>query len=145
MVLRERSGDRGMPIWIGPAEAGSLALALESVEAPRPFAARLAASLVAAAGARIEEVRVTQLIDSVFYAAVVVRGAAGPEEVDARPSDAINLALAAGVPIRVDDQLFAALEPDYTTRAVAAFPVATAELAAATRQVLQHQSGRSPQ
>jgi bifunctional DNase/RNase len=130
MVLRDRNGDRGIPIWIGPAEAGSLALVMESVETPRPFTARLAASLVAAAGATIAEVRVTQLIGQVFFATVVVRGPSGTAEVDARPSDAVNLALAAGVPIRVDDQLFGALEPEHSTQAVAAFPVATPDLAA---------------
>jgi RNA polymerase sigma factor (sigma-70 family) len=137
MVLRERSGDRGLPIWIGPAEAASLALAMESVEMPRPFTARLAASLVTAAGSGIEEVRVTRLIDGVFYATVVVRGPGGPAEVDARPSDAVNLALAADVPIRVDDRLFAALQPEHTTRAVTGIPVATADLAAEARQLLR--------
>jgi RNA polymerase sigma factor (sigma-70 family) len=134
MVLRERSGERGLPIWIGPAEAASLAVAMESVETPRPFAARLAASLVTAAGSRIEEVRVTRLIDCVFYATVVVRGPGGPEEVDARPSDAVTLALAARVPIQVDDRLFAILQPEHTTNAVAGIPVATADLAAEARQ-----------
>jgi RNA polymerase sigma factor (sigma-70 family) len=137
MVLRERRGDRGIPIWIGPGEAASLALALESVETPRPFAARLAASLVAAAGARVEEVRVTKLIGQLFYATVVVGSPGGSAEVDARPSDAVNLALAAGVPIRVDDELFGALAPEHTTQAVAAIPVATADLAAETRRKLE--------
>ena len=138
MVLRERSGDRGLPIWIGPMQAASLALALESVETPRPFTARLAVSLVTAAGSRIEEVRITRLIDCVFYATVVVRGSGGPEEVDARPSDAVNLALAANAPIRVDDRLFAAVQPEHTADAVAGIPVATADLAAEARQLLQY-------
>jgi RNA polymerase sigma factor (sigma-70 family) len=137
MVLRERSGERGLPIWIGPAEAAQLALAMESVETPRPFTARLAASLVTAAGSSIEDVRVTRLSDCVFYATVVVRGPAGPEEVDARPSDAVNLALAAHVPIRVDDRLFAALQPEHTTQAVAGIPVATADLAAEAQQLVR--------
>ncbi len=141
MVLRERGGDRGLPIWIAPAEAASLALAMESVETPRPFTARLAASLVTAAGSRIEEVRVTRLMGQVFYATVVVRGPGGPTEVDARPSDAVNLALTAHAPIRVDDTLFAALQPEHGVRAVAAIPVATADLAAETRQLLQQQTG----
>jgi RNA polymerase sigma factor (sigma-70 family) len=136
MVLRERSGDRGLPIWIGPAEAAWLSLAIESVETPRPFTARLAATLVTAAGSRIEEVRITRLIDSVFYATVVVRGPDGPREVDARPSDAVNLALAADAPIRVDDQLFTALQPEHTVHAVAAIPIATADLAAEARALL---------
>jgi RNA polymerase sigma factor (sigma-70 family) len=143
MVLRERSGDRGLPIWIGPMQAASLALALESVETPRPFTARLAVSLVMAAGSRIEEVRVTKLIDCVFYATVVVRGPGGSEEVDARPSDAVNLALAAHAPIRVDDRLFAALQPEHTADAVAGIPVATADLAAEAQELLQYPwSGR---
>ena len=136
MVLREHSGGRGLPIWIGPAEAASLAVAMESVETPRPFTARLAASLVTAAGSRIEEVRVTQLIEGVFYATVVVRGPGGAEEVDARPSDAVNVALAAHAPIRVDTRLFEALRPEHTTEAVAGIPVATADLAAEARQLM---------
>jgi uncharacterized protein len=107
------------------------------VETPRPFTAVLAASLVTAAGSHIEEVRITKLIDCVFYATAVVRGPAGPEEVDARPSDAVNLALAARVPIRVDDRLFSALQPEYTADAVVSIPVATADLAAEARQQVQ--------
>jgi RNA polymerase sigma factor (sigma-70 family) len=144
MVLRDRGADRGIPIWIGPAEAAALALGMESVETPRPFTTRLAASLVAAAGASIDEVRVTQLVGHVFYATVVVRGPGGPAEVDARPSDAVNLALAAGVPIRVDDQLFGALEPAHTTQAVAAYPIATPDLAAEARQQAQRSACGSP-
>jgi uncharacterized protein len=114
---------------------------MESVETPRPFSVRLAFGLVAAAGASIDEVRVTQLSEQVFYATVVVRGPAGPAEVDARPSDAVQLALTAGVPIRVDDRLFGALEPAHTTQAIADFPVATPDLAAAAQRQLQQRSG----
>ncbi len=98
MVLAEAGGDRTLPIWIGPAEATALALALESVETPRPFPYKLAAGLVEAAGSRVSEVRITRLSDAVFYACVVVPGPGGPREVDARPSDAVNLAVVCGVP-----------------------------------------------
>jgi hypothetical protein len=108
MVLAERDGDRSLPIWIGPAEATALALVLESVETPRPFAYKLMAGLVEAAGSQITEVRITRLLDSVFYAVVVVPGPGGPREVDARPSDAVNLAVTSGVPIRLNSSLFAA-------------------------------------
>jgi RNA polymerase sigma factor (sigma-70 family) len=134
MILQERDGDRTLPIWIGPAEASPMALALESVESPRPFTAKLAASLVEAASARIEEVRITRLIDGVFYATVLVDGPGGPHEVDARPSDAVNLALASGRPIRVDPSLFEAETPDKDAEKLATFPVATAEIAAETQQ-----------
>ncbi len=95
MLLAERNGDRRLPIWIGPAEATAMAISLESVEHPRPMTYGLAASLLHAAGSQLREVRITRLTDSVFYATVVLGGPSGPQEVDARPSDAVNLALVA--------------------------------------------------
>jgi len=141
MLLTERGGDRRLPIWIGPAEATALALTLESVETPRPFAYKLAAGLVEAAGAQISEVRITQLLESVFYAIVVVRGPAGPREVDARPSDAVNLAAVTGIPIRVNAGLFAAATRDPEARRVS-FPSATADIAAETQQRLAEQRAK---
>jgi len=146
MVLTERGGDRRLPIWIGPAEATALALTLQSVETPRPFPYKLAAGLVEAAGAQITEVRITQLLSSVFYAIVVVQGTgtpAGPREVDARPSDAVNLAVVTGVPIRVNAGLFAATarDPDAEARRVS-FPSATADIAAETVQRLAEQRAK---
>jgi RNA polymerase sigma factor (sigma-70 family) len=140
MVLTERAGGRRLPIWIGPVEATALALTLESVETPRPFPYKLAAGLVEAAGSQITEVRITRLLSSVFYAIVVVQGPAGPREVDARPSDAVNLALVTGVPIRVNAGLFAetARDPDAEVRRVS-FPSATADIAAETVRRLAEQ------
>jgi hypothetical protein len=145
MVLTERTGDRKLPIWIGPAEATALALTLESVETPRPFAYKLAAGLVEAAGSQITEVRITRLLSSVFYAMVVVQGPAGPREVDARPSDAVNLAVVTGVPIRVNAELFAASarDPDADARRVS-FPSATADIAAETMRRLAEQHAKRP-
>jgi RNA polymerase sigma factor (sigma-70 family) len=143
MVLTERDGERRLPIWIGPAEATALALTLESVETPRPFPYKLAAGLVEAAGSQITEVRITQLLSSIFYAIVVVRGPAGPREVDARPSDAVNLAVVTGVPIRVNAGLFAetARDPDAEVRRVS-FPSATADIAAETVRRLAEQEAK---
>jgi RNA polymerase sigma factor (sigma-70 family) len=143
MVLTERAGDRRLPIWIGPVEATALALTLESVETPRPFPYKLAAGLVEAAGSQITEVRITQLLSSVFYAIVVVQGPAGLREVDARPSDAVNLAVVAGVPIRVNAGLFAetARDPDSEVRRVS-FPSATADIAAETVRRLAEQHAK---
>jgi RNA polymerase sigma factor (sigma-70 family) len=129
MLLQERGGERKLPIWIGPAEAIAMALVLESLETPRPFTARLAAGLVEAAGARVAEVRITRLLDGVFYAIVLVDGPAGVQEIDARPSDAVNLALAAGRPIKVDAGLYAAVTPADRAEELATFPVATAAIA----------------
>jgi RNA polymerase sigma factor (sigma-70 family) len=134
MFLAERDGERRLPMWIGPAEASALALALESAETPRPFTYKLAAGLVEAAGSAIAEVRITTLISQVFYAAVIVRGPGGTREVDARPSDAVNLALVTGAPIRVDSDLFNAATPDECASDLVSCPVATAEIAAEVQQ-----------
>jgi len=134
MILSERGGDRTLPIWIGPAEAEAMAVAMESAESPRPFTPGLAVSLVEAAGSGIEEVRVTRLLEGVFYATVIVRSPGGSHGVDARPSDAVNLALVAGTAIRVDDELFDLAAPCEYAEELAAFPVATAAIAAETQQ-----------
>lgn len=133
MIISEINGSRRLPIWIGPAEAVALAMTLESTETPRPLTFKLAASLVTAADAEITEVRITRLQPPVFYASVLVSGAKGAREVDARPSDAVTLALTSGAPIRLDSALFETGQlPDQADR-IAASPVVTADLAAKVR------------
>lgn len=132
MILAERDGDRRLAIWIGPAEASVLALELESVETPRPFPYKLAAGLLQAAGSQVTEVKITRLLDSIFYACVVVQGPAGPQEVDARPSDAVNLAVVTGAPIRLNTELFNP-ETNFAEEA-ASYSVATADIAAESQQ-----------
>ena len=144
MILAERDGDRELPIWIGPAEATALALSLESAEVPRPFTYKLAAGLVAAAGSAISEVRITRLLAPVFYASVIVQGPAGPQEVDSRPSDAVNLALVTGAPIRIDSELFSVVMPAGCAEEISSFPVTTAEIAAETQQRIREFSWGVP-
>jgi len=141
MILAERGGDRRLPIWIGPAQATALALMLESVETPRPFPYKLAAGLVEAAGSRISEVKITRLLDSVFYASVVVQGPGGPQEVDARPSDAVNIAVASGAPVRLSSDLFSSVTAGNDADELSPYPVATADIAAETRQ-RRHEAAR---
>jgi bifunctional DNase/RNase len=116
VLLEERGAHRQLPIWIAGAEATAMALRLAGPGRPaRPLGADLAAALVGALGGRLVEVRVDRLDEGTFYATVVVDGPQGPAEVDARPSDALNLALVVGAPVRVDggvlDRAIAA-EPD---------------------------------
>ncbi len=134
MVLAERDGARTLPIWIGPAEAICLAMELQSAETPRPFTYKLAAGLVGAAGAKVAEVRITRLIEEVFYASVLVDGPAGRREVDSRPSDAVNLALAAGAPVKVEAGLLRAEQALAQAGGLASLSVATAEIAAEAQQ-----------
>ena len=100
VLLEEPGGGRRLPIWIGPPEATAMTIVLEDVELPRPGPYHFAGSLLAAAGARLREVRISRLTDATFYAVAVL---ADGTEVDARPSDAITLALLAGAPILVEE------------------------------------------
>ncbi len=102
MLLKEREGERVLAIWIGHPEAGALALQLTGKARPRPMTADLTARLVEAVGARVERVSVSRYSDHVFYATVTVTGGGAPHEVDARPSDALNLAARVGAPIFVE-------------------------------------------
>jgi len=141
MLLHERGGDRRLAIWIGPAEATAMVLSLESVEQPRPMPYSLTASLLAAAGSPLREVRITRLTPPIYYATAIVAAPNGPQEVDARPSDAVNLALVAGVPIRADSRLFGDEQTEHYADALS-YPTGTAELAAEFRQLqqeLQHE------
>jgi RNA polymerase sigma factor (sigma-70 family) len=102
VILSEVDGERQLPIWIGRPEATSLALSLENVELPRPTAYHFTAALLDATGDRLREVRITQLTNGVFYAQAVLETGA---TIDARPSDALNLALLTEVLIHVDREV----------------------------------------
>lgn len=101
VVLKEPDSDCTLPITIGPAEAQAIALRLQESELPRPMSHDLMLSLATAFGASIQEVRVTKWEQETFFAAVVLTRDGQTKEVDARPSDAIALALRAQVPIYV--------------------------------------------
>jgi RNA polymerase sigma-70 factor (ECF subfamily) len=98
ILLLEDDQGRRLPIWIGSAEATAMALVLEQVQMPRPGVYQFAASLLAATGGRLREVRVTELTQSVFYAQAILTD---DTSVDARPSDALTLALMSEAPIYV--------------------------------------------
>lgn len=107
IVFLEDEQARRMPIWIGQAEATAMALILERVQLPRPGVYQFAASLLAGAGGRPREVRVTELTESIFYAQVVL---SDDTCIDARPSDALTLALVTDVPIYVAATVLARAE-----------------------------------
>jgi RNA polymerase sigma factor (sigma-70 family) len=106
-VLHEVEGDRWLPIWIGAAEALAMAMLVEHVPSPRPLTYAFAAELVRASGATLREVRIDRLEGKVFYATAVLAGPSGEYTIDARPSDALNLALTLDVPIGVAESILA--------------------------------------
>lgn len=111
VCLLEGVDDRRiLPIWMGEFEATALAVQIEGVATPRPLAYAFAAGLLQAVGGTVREVRINRLEDTVFYAETVVEGPEGVLTVDARPSDALNLALLTGAPIRVDPAVVEAAE-----------------------------------
>jgi RNA polymerase sigma factor (sigma-70 family) len=101
IVLEEVSGPRYLLIWVGQFEAESVARGLRKVETARPITFTFMANVLQAVDVRLREVHVNRLTDDVFYAVAVVEGAGGVKAVDARPSDAIALAVQTGAPIRV--------------------------------------------
>jgi RNA polymerase sigma factor (sigma-70 family) len=113
VVLAELDGPRRLPIWIGTAEAEALVAVLEDVALPRPGPYHFAEALLQAAGARVAEVRVSALAEHIFYATAVL---ADGSEVDARPSDALTLALVTGAPIAVEPAVLEATAHAAQTR-----------------------------
>jgi len=100
VVLGEKAGGSSLHIVIGPTEAKAIALAQDGEQAPRPLSYDMACSLLDRVGARILRVEITDLQKGIYYALVHIRGADDATVVlDSRPSDAIALALRAGVPI----------------------------------------------
>jgi uncharacterized protein len=105
IVILSSDGKRELVIWIGKAEAWAIAAGLNEVASPRPMRAQLMANLLSASGSQLEEVRIDALKDEVFYATLKIRGANGEQEVDARPSDALTLAVLVKCPIYVADEV----------------------------------------
>jgi hypothetical protein len=93
VLLREVSGERYLPIWIGAVEATAIAFAQQGVVPPRPLTHDLMKDLVEAFGQELTEVQITDMKDGVFYANLVFGSGV---EVGARPSDSIALALRTG-------------------------------------------------
>jgi bifunctional DNase/RNase len=117
VILQEKDGDRILPIWIGRAEAESIAAHLDGVQRERPMTHDLARSLILALGGELLRVHVTRVHDGTFYAEMHLRRDHVTHIVDARPSDSIAIAVRFGAPIFAANELLAeyeapAAEPD---------------------------------
>ena len=107
VLLRERDGSRYLPIWVGAAEAAAIAYAQQGVVPPRPLTHDLLKNVLDELGHSLERVRITALQDGVFHAVLDVDGGeeGGGTSIDSRSSDAIALALRAGVDIVTTEEL----------------------------------------
>jgi bifunctional DNase/RNase len=108
-VLQETDGECILAVWVAGNEAVWLAHALEGVEASRPGPYALMARLLEESRLELEEVRISRLVDEVYYAELMLRSDGRRVSVDARPSDALNLALRLEKPVVVSEQVLAAL------------------------------------
>jgi RNA polymerase sigma factor (sigma-70 family) len=116
VILKETGGDRHLPIWVGPFEGTAIAIHLQKTDTPRPLTFTLMADLLRESGAQLKEVRIRKLVGDTFFATVDFGARQGARSVDARPSDAIALALVEGAPIRVDADVFVANEKQEKAR-----------------------------
>jgi len=102
VVLKDPDSEKLLPIWIGPMEARAIQIELEGARPGRPMSHDLMLALIEALRGRVVRVVVNDLLDATFYATIDVDTPTGTRHIDARPSDAIALAVRAKCPIFVD-------------------------------------------
>src|ERR671933_2662465 len=114
IVVLKDDDDRFLPIWIGPYEADAITIALQGNEVARPLTHDLLRNLITETGASASHIFVSELRDEIFFARIVLDVDGRHVEVDSRPSDAIALAVRAGVPIYVEESVLerGAIEPE---------------------------------
>jgi len=105
VILKEAVRDRYLPIWIGPWEANAIALKLQGVSPERPLTHDLFAKTLLELGVAVRRIVVSDLADETFRARIVLEQGGQTKEIDARPSDAIALAIRVGVPIYATDSV----------------------------------------
>jgi len=106
VILQELAGTRRLPIWIGHPEAASIDHRLRERRTVRPNSHDLAKRLIDGLGGEVTRVVVTELTGGIYYARIVLTNSGNSIEIDARPSDAIALALRTGAPLFVTEPLF---------------------------------------
>lgn len=107
VILREPESGNVLPIWIGLLEANAIALALEGTELPRPMTHDLMKSILHATGTRLLSVEIADIRENTYFALLYIEGNGESVRVDARPSDAIALALRCGARILVSETVLA--------------------------------------
>jgi bifunctional DNase/RNase len=105
VLLRERGGERYLPIWIGAAEAAAIALSLQGVVTPRPMTHDLMKDILEDFAIGVDRIVVTELRDSTFFATIQFLQRGERTEISARPSDAIALAVRMSVPIYASEEV----------------------------------------
>ena len=105
IILRDADNQRALPIWVGPVEANAIALQIENVSPARPMTHDLLRNLLEELGATLTRVIIADLRDNTFYAYLELHRGGEVQFLDARPSDAIALAIRAKAPVFVDTRV----------------------------------------
>jgi len=112
IVLKEKNGERLLPIIIGLSEASAIKIKIGGFNPPRPLTHDLLHSTITNLEANLEKIVIDRLEENTFFAKLIIKTTSGEtKEVDARPSDSIALAVRAGVPIFVDEAVLKQTEP----------------------------------
>ena len=116
IILRDKDGQRVLPIWVGVFEANAIALQIENIATPRPMTHDLLRNVIHDLKAEVLKIVVCDLQENTFYALIYLEMNGGTVAIDARPSDAIALALRTRAPIFVEDTVIDnAKTVDFTT------------------------------
>lgn len=114
IILKQKESDMMIPIWVGAFEANAIALEIEKMTPQRPMTHDLIRNLFTGLGAVVERVIITDLVDNTFFANIEVQVAEGNKLVlDARPSDAIAIALRMDCPIFVSEAVISSTKRSY--------------------------------
>jgi hypothetical protein len=105
VILRDKDGQRVLPIWVGIFEANAIALQIENLSPPRPMTHDLLRNVIQDLRASVQKVVISDLQDHTFYALIYLTLNGDTLAIDARPSDAIALALRTRAPIFVEDSV----------------------------------------
>ncbi len=105
VLLKEREGERYLPIWIGAMEATAIAFALQGIQTQRPMTHDLLKNVLEEIQVQVERIVITELKDGTFYAVIVMSRNGTKYEVSSRPSDAIALAVRVNVPIFAQEEV----------------------------------------
>jgi bifunctional DNase/RNase len=108
IILRDADGEALLPIWVGMYEANAIAIEIEKASAPRPMTHDLLKSMVDGLNAEVQRVVVSELKNDTFYAVIWMKQNGDSVAIDARPSDALALALRTDCPIYVEEEVLRA-------------------------------------
>ena len=105
VLLKEKNGERYIPISIGLVEVNAIAVVMEQIEVPRPLTPDLLCSIVDKLGGKVDRVVLTDLKNGIFYARIYLNAGSMKMDIDARPSDAIAIAMRVKAPIYATSEL----------------------------------------